>query len=126
MITTITRRYHFESAHFLPLVPDRHKCKRLHGHNYIMDVTVSGSIDAVGFLIDFWDLDRYVSPLVTYVDHRLLNDVEGLENPTAEYIAAWFLKHLQRIDGPSNWRVTGVRIYETLECWADVHVGDEK
>jgi 6-pyruvoyltetrahydropterin/6-carboxytetrahydropterin synthase len=122
MITTITRRYHFESAHFLPKVPDGHKCKRLHGHNYQMDVTVSGPLDEVGFLVDFWDLDRYVSPLVTHVDHRLLNEMEELENPTAEYIAAWFLKRLQRIDSTGNWQVTGVRIYETPECWADVHI----
>ena len=113
MATTVTRRYHFEAGHWLPKVADEHKCKRPHGHNYILDVTVGGQVRDNGFIIDFWDLDKIVNPIIATVDHRMLNDVTGLENPTAENIAYWFLAQL------SNCSVIGVRVYETRDCWAD-------
>lgn len=129
MNTTITRRYHFESAHWLPGVAEDHKCHRIHGHNYEIEVTVTGPQDAkTGFIIDFWDLDAIVQPILATVDHYTLNDVSGLQNPTAENIAAWFLN---KINGnknwnpnsvPVNWSVVGVRVYETKDCWADVQV----
>lgn len=115
MQTTITRRYHFEAAHFLPFVADDHKCKRMHGHNYIVDVTVADEVKKNGFLIDFADLDLLVQPLILKVDHRCLNDIVGLENPTAELIAAWFLTNLGTF-----YPVSAVRVYETRDCWSDV------
>lgn len=116
--TSVTRKYHFESAHFLPKVREGHKCARMHGHNYEMEVHVSGLVGEDGFIIDFWDLDKVVQPLIDKVDHRTLNNIPGLENPTAENIAEWFLREL-RIAG---CEVTRVRIYETKECWSDVFV----
>jgi 6-pyruvoyltetrahydropterin/6-carboxytetrahydropterin synthase len=116
MITTVSRRYHFEAAHFLPQVHDGHKCRRLHGHNYEIIVTVSGAVRDNGFIIDFWDLDKLVNPLVEMVDHRTLNDITGLDNPTAENIADWFLRRLIQIG------VTVVRVYETKDCWAEVEL----
>jgi 6-pyruvoyltetrahydropterin/6-carboxytetrahydropterin synthase len=114
-MTTITRRYHFESGHWLPGVPEEHKCHRLHGHNYVIEITVSGSVDLkTGFIIDFWDLDKIVQPIIDRIDHRVLNDIVGLNNPTAENIAAWFLERL------SSNGVSAVRVYETIDCWADV------
>lgn len=112
-VTTISRRYHFESAHWLPMVGDDHKCHRIHGHNYELEITVSGELRPNGFLIDFWDLDKEVQPLIEAVDHRVLNDIDGLHNPTAELIAAWFLEKLQFTG------VSAVRVYETKDCWAD-------
>ena len=112
MSLSITRRYHFEAAHWLPRVPEEHKCHRIHGHNYEVEITVSKPIQDDGFLIDFWDLDKVVQPLVEQVDHRTLNDIEGLTNPTAELIAGWFLDRLPAY-------VVGVRVYETKDCWAD-------
>jgi 6-pyruvoyltetrahydropterin/6-carboxytetrahydropterin synthase len=88
--TRIGRTYRFESAHHLPLLPEGHKCKNLHGHNYRIDVAVCGTLDARGFVKDFAEIDAEIMPLVRKLDHRLLNEVEGLENPTAEVIAAWF------------------------------------
>lgn len=111
----IGRTYHFESAHHLPLVEDGHKCKRLHGHNYRMDVVVVGDFDSRGFIIDFWDLDKIVQPLIDLVDHRLLNDVSGLENPTAERIAQWFFNRISTAHQGCGL----VRIWETPECWAE-------
>jgi 6-pyruvoyltetrahydropterin/6-carboxytetrahydropterin synthase len=112
LLTRIGRTYRFESAHRLPNVPDGHKCKNLHGHNYRVEIVVSGQLDDRGFVVDFAEIDAEIAPLIKKVDHRLLNDVEGLENPTAEIIAAWFL---QRINGCQL-----VRVYENDDCWAEV------
>ena len=109
---TIGRTYHFEAAHHLPNVPDGHKCKNLHGHNYRVEVVVRGGLDDRGFVRDFAELDAQLAPLLAVVDHRLLNDIKGLENPTAEIIAAWFL---QRLPGCER-----VRVYETGDAWAEV------
>jgi 6-pyruvoyltetrahydropterin/6-carboxytetrahydropterin synthase len=115
---SITRRYHFESAHYLPNVPEGHKCKRMHGHNYELLVTCDGGYykpgGDVGWVIDFWDLDKIVQPLIDTIDHRCLNDIEGLENPTAENIAAWFCARLSEFDIV----VKSVDVFETKDCWA--------
>jgi 6-pyruvoyltetrahydropterin/6-carboxytetrahydropterin synthase len=113
-LTRIGRTYRFESAHRLPCVPDGHKCKNLHGHNYRIEVVVSGKLDDRGFVADFAEIDAEVAPLIKKVDHRLLNDVEGLENPTAEIIAAWFLQRIKDCQL--------VRVYENDDCWAEVRV----
>ena len=112
LLTRIGRTYRFESAHHLPLLPEGHKCKNLHGHNYRLDVVLRGEIDTRGFIKDFAEIDGEIAPLIKLVDHQLLNDVEGLENPTAEVIAAWFF---ERIEGCES-----VRIYENDNCWAEV------
>lgn len=110
--TRVGRTYRFESAHHLPLLPDGHKCKRMHGHNYRVDIVVGGALDSRGFIRDFAEIDADVVPLIEKIDHRVLNDVEGLENPTAEVIAAWFF---HRVAGCES-----VRVYETDDCWAEV------
>jgi 6-pyruvoyltetrahydropterin/6-carboxytetrahydropterin synthase len=79
-----------------------------------MEVVLSGALDTRGFVMDFAEIDTEIMPLIKKVDHRLLNEVEGLENPTAEIIAAWFF---QRIKGCES-----VRIYENDDCWAEVKV----
>jgi 6-pyruvoyltetrahydropterin/6-carboxytetrahydropterin synthase len=84
----------------------------MHGHNYRIEVVVSGKLDDRGFVADFAEIDADVLPLIKRVDHRVLNDVDGLENPTAEIIAAWFL---HRINGCEL-----VRVYENDDCWAEV------
>ena len=112
--TAICRSYRFEAAHFLPNVHDGHKCRRMHGHNYRVDIWVTGPIEPTGFVIDFFDLDELVRPIVKRVDHRVLNEVEGLENPTAEIIAKWFLDRVKS--------ATAVRVYETDDCFAEVWI----
>ncbi len=114
--TRIGRTYRFESAHHLPHLPEGHKCKNLHGHNYRIEVVVRGSLDARGFVKDFAEIDAELAPLIKLVDHRLLNDVAGLENPTAEIIAAWFFERITDCDS--------VRVYENDDCWAEVTVFD--
>ena len=113
--TRIGRTYRFESAHFLPKLPEGHKCRNLHGHNYRMEVVLRGALDERGFVKDFAEIDAEIAPLLKLVDHRLLNEVPGLENPTAETIAAWFLARIADCER--------VRIYENDECWAEVTAG---
>jgi 6-pyruvoyltetrahydropterin/6-carboxytetrahydropterin synthase len=112
LATRICRTYRFESAHSLPHVPDGHKCKNLHGHNYRIEVIVRGKVDARGFIKDFFELDAEMAPLIRQVDHKYLNDVPGLENPTAEIIAAWFHDRIADCET--------VRVYENDESWAEV------
>jgi 6-pyruvoyltetrahydropterin/6-carboxytetrahydropterin synthase len=109
---TIGRSYRFESAHFLPKVPEGHRCRNLHGHNYRVEIVVAGEVDARGFVRDFGEVDAEVAPLIAQLDHKLLNEVPGLENPTAEIIARWFVEHV-----PSAARV---RVWENADCWAEV------
>jgi 6-pyruvoyltetrahydropterin/6-carboxytetrahydropterin synthase len=110
--TTIGRTYRFEAAHHLPLVPEGHRCRNLHGHNYRVAVEFRGVLDERGFVHDFAEIDSVMEPLLRQVDHRLLNEVKGLENPTAEIIAAWFLNQIPHCDR--------VRVYENDDCWAEV------
>jgi 6-pyruvoyltetrahydropterin/6-carboxytetrahydropterin synthase len=112
LTTRIGRTYRFESAHQLPHLPDGHKCKNLHGHNYRITVVKQGAPDQRGFVEDFAEIDAEIAPLVKMVDHRLLNEVPGLENPTAEVIAAWFFERIANCES--------VRVYENDDCWAEV------
>jgi 6-pyruvoyltetrahydropterin/6-carboxytetrahydropterin synthase len=110
--TRIGRTYRFEAAHYLPLVPEGHRCRNLHGHNYRLTIVVHGKLDARGFVKDFAEIDAVVALLIEQVDHRLLNDVEGLENPTAEIIAAWFFNRIQNCER--------VCVFENEDSWAEV------
>ena len=85
----------FESAHLLPNVPEGHKCRRLHGHSYVCRLTVRGPLDPqAGWVMDFAEVKAAAEPVREALDHRYLNEVEGLENPTAEYIAKWIWERL--------------------------------
>lgn len=92
----IFKTFRFESAHRLPNVPDGHKCGRLHGHSYVVDVHVAGPIGAEsGWVMDFGDLAAAFAPLDDALDHRYLNDIPGLENPTSENLARWIWTKLK-------------------------------
>lgn len=101
----LSKRFSFDAAHWLPKLPDGHKCRRLHGHSFRITVTVSGEVDPrIGWVMDFADIGAAVAPLHQVLDHRLLNEVEGLENPTSENLAQWCW---QRLDPtlPGLWCV---------------------
>lgn len=86
----IHKRFTFEAAHRLPNVPPTHKCHRLHGHSFAVELHVDGPVDPVmGWVIDFADIAAAWQPLHAMLDHRYLNEVDGLENPTSENLARW-------------------------------------
>ena len=86
----------FEASHQLANAPQHSKCKRLHGHSWKAEVHVAGEVDPVtGWVIDYDEIHRLCAPLRDALDHRHLNDVEGLENPTSEAIAVWIWERLK-------------------------------
>jgi 6-pyruvoyltetrahydropterin/6-carboxytetrahydropterin synthase len=97
-VTEVYRDFGFEAAHLLPNVPPGHKCARLHGHSYRVRVHVSGPVDPwTGMVVDFAEIARRFDPLHDRLDHRYLNEVEGLDNPTSENLARWIWDHLSGV-----------------------------
>lgn len=111
----ICRSYTFESAHRLPHVPEGHKCGRLHGHSYRLELVLVGPLDAGGMVLDFAAVDAVAAPLVERLDHHYLNEVEGLENPTSENLCRWVWERL-RARLP---QLAAVRVSETGRSWAE-------
>jgi 6-pyruvoyltetrahydropterin/6-carboxytetrahydropterin synthase len=94
----LAKSFSFEAAHFLPSFPEGHKCRRIHGHSFKVDVVVEGPLDpARGYLVDYGDIKRAVAPLHDELDHRLLNELPGLANPTSEMLAVWVWDRLQPV-----------------------------
>lgn len=92
----LRKTYQFEAAHLLPLLPKSHKCRRLHGHSFKVDIVVAGECDPrLGWLLDYADITDAFKPLWERLDHRYLNEIRGLENPTSENIAVWIWNRLK-------------------------------
>ena len=86
----LTREFTFDAAHRLPGVPVDHKCGRLHGHTFRVELTCEGEVDRnTGWVLDFAEIKNAFSPYLEELDHRYLNEIEGLQNPTVENIARW-------------------------------------
>ncbi len=100
----IFKIFTLESAHLLPNLPEGHKCRRLHGHSFRIEVHVTGPVTAKeGWVQDFADVSRAFQPIFEQLDHRYLNEIEGLENPTSEVLARWIWTRLQpRLPGLSQ------------------------
>lgn len=93
----LRKTFQFEAAHRLPRVPKRHKCHRLHGHSFQVEVVVAGACDPkLGWVMDYADMTRAFKPLWARLDHYYLNEVPGLDNPTSENIAIWIWNRLKR------------------------------
>lgn len=91
----LVKDFRFEAAHFLPNVPEGHRCRRVHGHSFKGEVAVRGPVDPrLGWVMDFADLKTVVDPIVNRLDHYLLNDIAGLDNPTSEMLAVWIWNEL--------------------------------
>jgi 6-pyruvoyltetrahydropterin/6-carboxytetrahydropterin synthase len=106
----IFKEFTFEAAHRLPEVPEGHKCARLHGHSYQVAVHVEGPIDdRLGWVRDFADIGQAMAPVIDCLDHRYLNEISGLENPTSEVIARWIWDRLE----PALDQLSQVAVRET-------------
>ena len=91
----LTKDFQFEAAQTLPKVPADHKCGRMHGHSFKVEISVEGEVNPdTGWVYDHAVISRAMKPLVADLDHSYLNDVPGLENPTIENMAAWFWQKL--------------------------------
>ncbi|MBR1279000.1 6-carboxytetrahydropterin synthase [Bradyrhizobium sp. AUGA SZCCT0283] len=87
-------------------------------NGFRLQVHLDGPVDPhTGFVTDFFDIEKCFAGVVDALDHRCLNDVEGLENPTAENIAVWIWERLK----PGLEQISAVRVYETADCWAKYH-----
>jgi 6-pyruvoyltetrahydropterin/6-carboxytetrahydropterin synthase len=112
----ITQAFTFEAAHRLPNVPETHRCHRMHGHSYRVELQLEGPVDPQsGFVVDFFDVEAAFGPLLQRLDHYCLNDIEALENPTAENIAVWIWDRVK----PVLPQTSSVKVFETPDCWAE-------
>lgn len=106
----IFKQFTFDSAHFLPHVPDGHKCKEIHGHTYRLTVYVEGEIEKkLEWVMDFAEMKNVIDPVVKSIDHKLLNNISGLENPTCEIIAVWLWNKIK----PEIPLLTKIELHET-------------
>lgn len=116
MKVRISKKFDFDAAHFLPNVPADHKCRRMHGHTYVVEVLCEGELDARGMVVDYAEIAAAWKPVHDAIDHRCLNEIPGLENPTTEVLAPWVLERFRVTTLP----VVGVRVYESSTTYCEV------
>ena len=111
----LKQHFQIESARFLPHLPKSHPCSRMHGHSFKIILTLVGGLDEkIGWVIDYNDIQVAMAPLLAQIDHQVLNEVEGLENPTSELLAVWIYDRA-KVRLPLLTRVTVAETPET-EC----------
>ena len=132
MIVYLLRRYRIECAHNLNGLRPGHRCGRVHGHNYTIELEVTGELDDKGMVIDAEDLDTCVRPVLARLDHRHLNELgqgdEGVrasffplvQQPTAENIAIYLWNALGFLSNSGRYRLTLVRVRENEDLAAEV------
>jgi 6-pyruvoyltetrahydropterin/6-carboxytetrahydropterin synthase len=109
----LRKTFQFEAAHLLPHLPISHKCRRLHGHSFKVEVAVSGPCDPkLGWVMDYAEIEAAFQPVWQELDHNYLNEIPGLENPTSENLALWIWKRLQ----PRLPLLTEVAVAETCHA----------
>ena len=110
MNVELRKTFQFEAAHLLPHLPETHKCRRLHGHSFSVEIVVAGECDAkLGWLMDYAEISAAFKPLWEQLDHYYLNDIPGLDNPTSENLAVWIWNRLK----PNLPLLTEVAVAET-------------
>jgi 6-pyruvoyltetrahydropterin/6-carboxytetrahydropterin synthase len=122
-IQRISVSFAFSASHRLEGLPDTHKCSRLHGHSYAVDITIEGNVDSVGFVIDFAELNWLGELITDRLDHRHLNEVLPF-NPTSELLAVWLLGFVhdsfRRRADKERFSGCGVTVAESLRTKASV------
>jgi len=95
MRARIIKDFRFEAAQTLPNLPGTHKCTNMHGHSFKVEIAIEGEVDPhIGWVYDHAEISRAMAPIMEQVDHAYLNEIEGLENPTIENMAAWLWRKL--------------------------------
>ena len=121
MQVSLTKSFTFEAAHFLPSFPEGHKCRRMHGHSFHVTIFMDGpTVHPENWVIDYADITKAWQPLHELLDHRTLNDIPMLGNPTVEELARWIWYHLALPKGAfsGELQLTEIQIRET--CTAGV------
>lgn len=108
-VTEIFKTFTLEAAHRLPKVPEGHKCSRIHGHSFRVDIFVKGPVTDMGWVMDFAEVKQAFQPFYDQLDHHYLNEVEGLANPTSENLARWIWVKLK----PTLPLLSRVIVHET-------------
>lgn len=127
---TVSKRFAFDAAHHLPTVPEGHKCRRMHGHTYRVELVFQGYIDEMGFVLDYARIEEAWAPMQELLDHTVLNDIPGLEVPTTENLLVWLWRRLGPVWSPTTQLGTGdvnrapslevIRIFEASTTWCEM------
>jgi 6-pyruvoyltetrahydropterin/6-carboxytetrahydropterin synthase len=89
-------QFRIESARFLPNLPEGHPCKRMHGHGFVIVLKLVGGLDPkIGWVRDYHEIEKTARIVLDLIDHRVLNEVPGLENPTSELLCKWLFEKLK-------------------------------
>jgi 6-pyruvoyltetrahydropterin/6-carboxytetrahydropterin synthase len=125
MIATLSKRFTFDAAHCLPKLDPGHKCARLHGHTYQVEIVCRGPVDENGFVIDYDAIAHAWEPIHRALDHRYLNDIPGLEQPSTENLLAWIFKSFHDEPRPGDYAqvwalLDTIRIYESSTTWCEM------
>lgn len=130
----MAKEFRWEMGHRLPEHFD--KCKNIHGHSYKMIVGLEGEVDQSGMVMDYYDLEKIIYPLVEKLDHAFMVYKEDKEiitflekmkskmvvvefQSTVENICRYFLNEIKKANFPQNVKNASVRIYETADDYAE-------
>lgn len=130
----IAKEFRWEMGHRLPDHFD--KCKDIHGHSYKLILEIEGDIDATGMVMDYYDVKKMINPIIEKLDHAFMVYKKDLETiaflkkiqskmvvvdfqSTVENICSYFLNEIKKINLPKNIRKASVRIYETMDDYAE-------
>lgn len=130
---TIAKRFTFDAAHFLPCMPDGHKCRGMHGHTYSVELAIRGNMKdhgpaGNGILLDYDWIAEAWQPIHDAVDHKVLNEVKGLEMPSTENLVIWIFRWFYELakDRMTNaerlvWNLLHtVRVEESSSTWCQM------
>jgi 6-pyruvoyltetrahydropterin/6-carboxytetrahydropterin synthase len=110
MEVELIKTFRFDAAHSLSAAPEGHKCRRLHGHGYRVDIHVTGPVDSKrGWLMDYGDLKAVVGPILDELDHRNLDEIPELKNSTSERLAGYIWDRIQ----PSLPNLSAIILWES-------------
>ncbi len=92
----LRKSFRFEAAHQLPNAPEGHRCRQLHGHSYLVEIVVEGEVDNhAKWVVDYGDILKACAPVKARLDHKVINEIPGLEAGTAEMLAVFIWEEVK-------------------------------